>query len=261
MTHDNEGPPSPEQVDAIRAAVARMPGVKLHFATMDEFANAVLAEKPELPVIKGDMVDPWIHGVSSMPAETKLVRNTRPLLSTLGLLDTELKTWNLATPDVAPTLAEAYENTTLYGEHTFGAMCPWYGFWSTGQPGSYFYGQAFRDARAKGFYQKFEASFADKAAYAKKASTLATGGMKQRLDLLARSVDANGKRVVVFNPLPWARSGIVEVDGHRYFAKDVPAGGYVTLRNPTDAPTHWASSSTKPSARPRRSITTIVTAR
>ncbi|MBN8460037.1 MAG: hypothetical protein J0M04_19595 [Verrucomicrobia bacterium] len=234
MTHDNEGPPSPQEVDRVRNAVANMPGVKLHFATMDEFAHAVLAEKPNLPVIRGDMADPWIHGVTSMPAESKLARNTRPLLPALDLLDTELKTWGIITPDAAPTLAAAYENSMLYGEHTFGAMTPWYGFWNSGLPGRYFYGQAFKDARAKGFYKKFESSFADKAAFAKKADALACGAIKERMDLLARSVNVEGKRVVAFNPLPWKRSGVVEVDGRRYFANDVPAGGYVTLRDSSD---------------------------
>lgn len=234
MTHDNEGPPSPQEVDRVRAEAAKLPGVKLHFATMDEFAKAVLAEKPDLPVIRGDMADPWIHGLAAMPAESRSARITRPLLPALELLDSELKTWGLATPDVTRPLAGAYENSFLYGEHTFGAMCPWYGFWNSGLPGRYFYGQAFRDARAKGFYKKFEASFADKALFATKARTTVETGLKDRLDLLARSVNTPGKRVVVFNPLPWKRTGIVEVAGHSYLAKDVPAGGYLTIKEPSD---------------------------
>lgn len=234
MTHDNEGPPSPQEVDRVRAEAAKMPGVKLHFATMDEFATAVLAEKPDLPVVRGDMADPWIHGLAAMPAESAAARNVRPLLPALEMLDSEMKGWGVGTSDVATALTEAYGDSFLYGEHTFGAMCPWYGFWSTGQPGRYYYGQAFKDARARGFYQKFEASFRDKAVFAHKAGNLATGGIRERMDLLARSVGQAGKRVVVFNPLPWNRCGMVEVNGKKYFAKDVPAGGYVTLRDQTD---------------------------
>jgi hypothetical protein len=38
----------------------------------------------------------------------------------------------------------------------------------------------------------------------------------------------------LFNPLPWPRSGIVEVDGRRRFAKDVPSCGYITLSDQSD---------------------------
>ncbi|HEX7260558.1 MAG TPA: hypothetical protein VF258_01980, partial [Luteolibacter sp.] len=36
----------------------------------------------------------------------------------------------------------------------------------------------------------------------------------------------------VFNPLPWKRSGVVDVDGKPRFVQDVPAGGYLTLPSP-----------------------------
>jgi hypothetical protein len=42
-------------------------------------------------------------------------------------------------------------------------------------------------------------------------------------------VKRSGPRVVVFNPLPWARSGIVEVDGHSFFAENIPPSGYKTF--------------------------------
>ena len=235
MTHDNEGPPSAGEVARVRDTVAKMPGVKLHFATMDEFAKAVIAENPDIPVLRGDMVDAWIHGISSMPQEMGTARRVRPLEPALELLDTELKAWGLPVPELAPKLAEAYENSMLFGEHTFGAMCPWYGFWATGMPGRYFYGQAFRDARARGFYKKFEGSFDDKRAFIRKTAAIVDEGLRERMDLLAKSVKAEGERVVVFNPLPWKRSGLVEVDGHCYFAKEVPAGGYLTLQ---EAPAH-----------------------
>jgi alpha-mannosidase len=243
MTHDNEGPPSPGEVKRVRGTVAKMPGVKLHFATMDDFARAVIAENPNIPVIRGDMVDAWIHGISSMPQEIGLARRVRPLEPALEMLDTELRTWNLPTADAAPKLAEAYENSMLFGEHTFGAMCPWYGFWATGLPGRYYYGQAFRDARERGFYKKFESSFDDKRAFIRKTAGIVDDGLRERLDLLAKSVKAEGERVVVFNPLPWKRSGLVEVDGRRYFAKDVPAGGYLTLQEPGEGSAEPVSAS------------------
>ena len=49
---------------------------------------------------------------------------------------------------------------------------------------------------------------------------------------LAENVKAAGLRVVVFNPLPWTRSGTVEMNGETVFAKDVPPCGYRTLPLP-----------------------------
>jgi hypothetical protein len=246
MTHDNEGPPSQPAVAAVREAVSRnLPGVRLHFGSLDDFAQAILTEKPELPVVRGDMADPWIHGVMSMPAETRVARNIRPLEPALDLLDTELRAWGLATPSVAPDLAKAYEQSLLYGEHTWGAMCPWYGYWASGMSGRYFYGAAFKEARARGFYRKFESSFDDHRAYIRRAQTLVDGGLSNRLDLLARSVNAVGKRIVVFNPLPWERSGLVAVPGEPgrlLFAENVPPNGYRTY------PSHPSDPSDKPAA-------------
>ncbi len=235
MTHDNEGPPSPAEVARVRAEVAHMPGVKLHFGSMDDFAQAIAKEKPELPVVKGDMVDPWIHGIASMPAEAALARNLRPLEPALETLDTCLAVWGAPEPGLAPRLAEAYENSMLYGEHTFGPNTPGWGFWSDNGSNRgterYLYGEAFRKARANGFYAKFEAALNDKRAYACKAADIVAEESHKRLDHLAQAVKVAGDRVAIFNALPWPRSGRVEVPGKPGLfldAKEVPAGGYKT---------------------------------
>ena len=56
--------------------------------------------------------------------------------------------------------------------------------------------------------------------------------------MLAKSVNAEGSRIVVYNGLPWARSGTVEIPGHpgRFiFVEDVPANGYKTIAPPPAA--------------------------
>jgi alpha-mannosidase len=229
MSGDNKGLPTEPEVKAVRAAVAQMPGVKLHFGTMDDFYKAVSAEKLDLPVIKGDMVDPWIHGAASMPVEAAIARNNSPRTSALGVLDTELKAAGLASSDLAAPMYSVYENALLFGEHTYGASSQWDGFWKNGV-GGYLYGDAWEKARAAGKYKAIEASFDDKRAYIRKADAIVSRELDARLALLAKSVKADGDRVVVFNALPWARSGTVEVKpGVSLYAKDVPAGGWKTF--------------------------------
>ena len=54
-------------------------------------------------------------------------------------------------------------------------------------------------------------------------------------------MNVSGKRIVVYNGLPWPRSGMVQVDGKLLYAKDVPANGYEGY--PPDAAAYASSTS------------------
>jgi alpha-mannosidase len=249
MTGDNAGPPTAANVEKIRSQFAQaLPGVAVHFGTLDDFAKAVLAEKPELPVVRGDMPDTWIHGLLSMPIETKTARNIRPLEPAIDALDTQLRAWGLQTAPLAEPLAKAYEQSFLYGEHTWG-LNGTYG-------GNQLWGHDWKNKLPVEQQRKFLASFDDHRNYIRKTDEIIRRELAARLALLAQSVKANGRRIVVFNPLPWPRSGLVEVnfDGNaqqltdaesgrsipcdctgkscRFFTADVPAGGYRTYLMP-----------------------------
>ncbi|MCD6392560.1 MAG: hypothetical protein J7M40_03540, partial [Planctomycetes bacterium] len=65
--------------------------------------------------------------------------------------------------------------------------------------------------------------------YARQADKIWSGEVSQRLALLADSVKADSKSMVVYNALPWKRSGLVDVPGQKgkqIFVKDIPASGY-----------------------------------
>ena len=100
-----------------------------------------------------------------------------------------------------------------------------------GLPKREYYGDEWKKFHAQGAYKKFEAGFDDHRAYARRADQIVRRELGSRLDLLARSVKADGPRIVVYNGLPWKRSGMVEIPGrpgHFLFAEDVPANGYKT---------------------------------
>jgi alpha-mannosidase len=230
MTGDNHGPPSAADVERLRQQAAKtLPGVPVHFGTLDDFAKAVIAEQPELPVIRGDMPDTWIHGWLSMPLEAKAARHFRALEPALDALDTQLRTWGLTPGPLAPVLAEAYEQSGLFSEHTFGPWGPKGGPWESGITNRYLYGDAWKTARAQGAFKKYEAAFDDKRAFAHKAEEIVRRELSTRLDLLAKSVKVEGKRVVIYNALPWQRSGVLKVPGEpeKFIrAEDVPGNGY-----------------------------------
>jgi hypothetical protein len=255
MTGDNHGPPTVEEVDnLLRQAAKELPGVKIRFGRLEDFYDTLMAEKNEnIPVVRGDMPDTWIHGFEAFPVETKLAWKVRPLEGAVAMLDTELRAAGLNPPPLAEPLAQAYEKSLLYSEHTFG----YYG----SQPGGFWYGEAWKQKLAEGAYDRFLKSFEDKSDYIRTTAHIVTNALDERMQLLAQNVDAEGPRIVVFNPLPWKRSGEVEIQlpeggstgvrdlisGHiathsaadgrtlRFIAIDVPPGGYKTYKPVTDA--------------------------
>ena len=230
MTGDNHGPPSPQDVEKVRAEIAkRLPGAKMICGSLDEFARAVLQENPSLPVVRGDTPDTWIHGLLSMPEATKIARNIRPLEPALDSLDTHLKSYGLKTDPIAKELADAYEGSFLYGEHTWGMNGEFGGrrIWPLEE-----WKKKLPIDRQKRFLQSFE----DHGNYIRTTQTIIHRELKTRLALLVKSVNAEGERIVVWNALPWARSGMVEVDGKTLYAEDVPANGYKTYPAPSAAP-------------------------
>jgi hypothetical protein len=250
MTGDNHGPPTSQEIDKLLDYAAKeLPGIKIHFGTLDDFARAVLAEKPDLPTVKGDCPDTWFQGLQSNPEETKIARNVRPLESALDELHTQMKYWGIAVAPDAAKLAKAYEQSLLYGEHTWG-MNAEYG-------PRYSYGEAWKKWMAEaaaeplppngdyaslknsdahhtevGSKRKWLHSYEEKRQYIRNTNEIVSNELNTELDLLAASVNKQGKRMVVYNPLPWKRSGMIENPwdkGKYFYAKGIPATGYSTF--------------------------------
>ena len=244
---DNAGLPSRKSIDGIFAeAKKKLPGVRVRFGDPAEFADAIIVEEkahPSLPVVRGDMPDTWIHGVMSLPEATAIHRRATGDLITLGQLDTTLRAFGVATEPVAELLDRAYRDSGLYSEHTWGLA----GFRVRGPK---LYRPGWRQRYDSGEYKAFDETFQYHADYAHRARKAAQEGIKARMEALARSVAVEGPRVVVFNPLPYARDAVVEVempkDGRlgeaslpnavregnkvRFLAKGLPPGGYKTFK-------------------------------
>jgi alpha-mannosidase len=250
MTGDNHGPPTEQDIDKLLAYAGKeMPGIRVHFGTLDDFAKAVFAENPQLPTVKGDTPDTWIHGLMSNPQETKIARNIRPLEPALDALNTQLKAWGVKTPDLSAKLAKTYEQSLLYGEHTWGMNAEFGPRYSYGDDWKKWVTEAKAEhVPADGDYSKLRngsaqnpqegsktkwlKSYDAHRQYIYNASEIVTGELTNRLNLLAKSVCVSGKRFVVYNSLPWKRSGMVELpgeNGRKVFVKDIPANGYATI--------------------------------
>ncbi len=250
MTNDNEGPPAKAHLDAILKKIAKdMPGVKVHLGTLDDFARAVLKENPELPVVRGDMPDTWIHGILANPRETKVGRRIRPMIPALEGLNTQMKIWQLPVESISGQLAKAYEQSLLYAEHTWGMNAEYGPRYSYGEDWKKWMKEAeaepvpangdyshLKNSSARhtetGSKRKWLHSYDEKRQYIMNADKIVNGELAEHLDLLAQSVGMEGRRMVVYNPLPWKRSGMVEIPwkkGEYFLARDVPASGFVSF--------------------------------
>lgn len=228
VTGDNSGPPKANRVKELFAdAKEKMPHTKIRMGTMGEFADALLAENPDLPVVKGEMPDTWIHGCMSDPGGTRTARNIGPLMPVAETLGTQLRDWGVQFTDPSKELARAHEQYLLYNEHTWGRS-----------PRVGVFGEGFQKLpREK--HSDLEGSWEDKTDYIRNADAITTSLLETNLGALANAVDQAGPRVVVYNALPWSRSGIVEVPGSpgRFLrADDVPACGYRTFSIPDALP-------------------------
>ncbi|MFI5380376.1 MAG: hypothetical protein ACHRHE_13840 [Tepidisphaerales bacterium] len=204
MTYDNQGPPDTKMVEALFARAKRdLPGVRVRFGRLSDFADAIVGENSDLPVVRKDAPDTWIYGIGSMPIETQLAHVTRPRIAVLESLNTLLGMWGVPTEPAAAIVRDAYENTLLFGEHTWGPDVARYA--------GYSYGDEWKKNLAADKYRFLLEGFNQKRAYAHRAAEAIEPAIQKNIAALAEAVEVRGRRIVVFNPLPWARDGAVEV--------------------------------------------------
>jgi alpha-mannosidase len=248
VTGDNAGAPSSESVkDVLDKIQKELPGVRVRFGRPSDFADAIIQDKSaNVPVIKSDMPDTWTHGQMSMPVPTKIHRNVSMVLNNLGVLNTQFRAWKVPVNNAKKVLAEAYDQSMLYAEHTWGICGP-----AFGTPDH----ATWKKELAEGKYKAPLATYEYHANYARNAFTLAQAEMDLNINALAKAVSCKNPHVVVCNPSPWMRSGIVSaeipvgtelpcamkdirdeseikvsVDGQKvsFFVKNIPPGGYCT---------------------------------
>jgi len=232
-TGDNHGPPEPGEVQKLLDRAKReLPGVKIRMGRLSDFGDAILAEEkqsPKLPVIRKDMPDSWIHGIMSMPIEAQLARMARPQVAAMESLNTLLGCWGVKVPPVKDKLAAAYEGSLLYSEHTWGASSRFYS--------PRLYGEKWKEAEAAGKYKYAEESWKEHGAYARKAFKFAQLDSENALGL-AKTVNVQGPRITVYNPLPWART---VTSSYMYY---IDVGEYARRRGPEKDEIAWRDAAT-----------------
>lgn len=228
VSSDNQGPPKMSEFKyLLKQAETKLPGVKLRFGSMEDFADVMFEEEKmgaKIPVIKADMPDCWIHGVGTMPTKSAQANHTRTDLIAAKVLDANLKAWGVSRACIADSLDIAQERSVMFGEHTWGGA---------------------RNLQGKNAYnvenfsefiatnetaQYLTQTWNDHAAYIDSATFITNNILSHAMSQLANEVSVSGERVVIFNPLPWTRDAHVRIDDKNidFIAKNIPACGYKT---------------------------------
>jgi len=225
-THENTGSPSPREVaDLLKTAKEKMPNARIRTGRISDFYDLLMKEKPDLPVVMGDMPDTWIHGYMSMPRETKTSKNLQREAYNAEMLNTQLNHWSGTNSCIDSYIDEAVENMILYDEHTFGIAM------SHGNQHKWTYRDDFRVNKSLGYYDYIEKSWLEKASRIHRAERIIVPVMNRTLKHLAAGVAVEGKRIIVYNSLPWPRNGrvtmfagIYKKDFRIYGLKDAETG-------------------------------------
>ncbi len=203
-TGDNQGPPPAFEVRQwVEEAPQLFPGAEVTIGRLSDFADAMRELGGEIPIVRGDMPDTWIYGPMSDPDGVASVRNARRCLAVAEALHTQLRTWGATRRDIKARVWSAYEQSLLYGEHTWGGAL----WWIDRLP----YGEDFTRRRAAGDFARLEESWKEHSGYAQAAVRQAWPAFLGGLETLAGAAGVAGRRIVVHNPLPWDRGGSVGV--------------------------------------------------
>ena len=120
-TNDNTGPQSAEIVaQYVEKIRRRLPEARVVCGTLEDFRDALFAEKlDDLPVVRADLADTWIHGVASYPRESGAVRRLRGRLVRAERA-LALRRDEALRVAAEPRLRAAWDAVALYCEHTWG---------------------------------------------------------------------------------------------------------------------------------------------
>ena len=217
QTYDNLGPPNPDTVKKdIDYYAKNYPGAKVKVGQLADFYDAIKHEDlSQLPVVKKDMADCWIHGPASSPVGCATIAKARPLLFATEALATLNAAWGVKTADPQKAIAKAFENSLLWSEHTWGLDSETHLHFNYVKEGNITKAIPVTGGRRKTLtgVEDVQASWEEHNEYARQVQKIMAQPCADQMAALASQVAVDGKRVVVFNSLPWERDDLARVEG------------------------------------------------
>ncbi|CAG7653705.1 glycosyl hydrolase-related protein [Paenibacillus allorhizosphaerae] len=178
QTNDNHGPHEASIVDEMKTSIAAkgLYDTELHIGSLGDFAEDFLSRNPDLPVIRGDLADAWIHGVGTAPRGVSRVRELRGRIaaaeSALSLQMVEGTIGGERAAAVKRLLDDSYEHALLFGEHTWGMDCKTFLF-----PRKAYDKPSFLELKQSERYRRMEHSWQEQIDYVDRAERALTEAM------------------------------------------------------------------------------------
>ncbi|WP_029041911.1 glycoside hydrolase family 38 N-terminal domain-containing protein [Cucumibacter marinus] len=205
----DNGPPDLRMADFVREWNSQDRPYKLEFKTVTDFGRMLHAEHGDkIGTQRGDWTDHWTDGPASSAAETGINRNTHALLGMAESIESWLRVKGTGTWS-AKRAATAYEDATLYDEHTWGA------YTSVEAPDSLFTRSIWNKKAGYAYSAAMEAHDMVARAANTLAAPLGTKGPEGVFNLGDLEPETAFKPsgiddILVINTLPWEREVIVE---------------------------------------------------
>ncbi len=213
-TGDNHGAHGPEVIKNILEEVGeKSPDTEVRFGTLDDFYEELKKQELDLPVIKKDLADCWIHGVGTYPQKVSEIRALRNRLTAVeAAMALEGIYGNETLPDCGKYIREAYENMLLFGEHTWGMDTKL--ALNTEEFGGRVYGKKqFKEIKGQGKFNRIQESWQEKSGYVDKAADCVDRLQKAVLGEFPEGSSAAGmKYIKVYNTQSVKRDGLIEAD-------------------------------------------------
>lgn len=113
-SHDNQGPPKDinEVNDVYKKISNKYPESEIYSSSLNEFAECIWKKRKDLPIIKEEIGDSWIHGIATDPikiSEYKILLSLRNKWIAKGTMDENSDEYNLFS-----------KKLLLVAEHTWG---------------------------------------------------------------------------------------------------------------------------------------------
>ena len=167
QTSDNHGPHDASIIEEMKASIAAKGlQAELHIGSLGDFAEDFLSRQPNLPVIRGDLADSWIHGVGTAPKQVARVREMRGRLAAAesALSINAIIGETAFSREAKQSIDKSYEHTLLFGEHTWGMDCKTFLF-----PREGYDKQSFLKEKSSERYQRMEHSWQEQIDYLNRA--------------------------------------------------------------------------------------------
>lgn len=167
-TKDNSGPQSAAVIGRyVKKIRDKYPEAEIVCGTMDDFYRDLSRyDLKDVPTVTRDLADTWIHGIGAYPREISLIREEREKSKRLQaiLAKLALEGDREKENEAAGILDRYYENTCLFGEHTWGAdVKTWLG------PNRVYHKKDFLKAKQTKSYLFMEASWEEQRDRAKQS--------------------------------------------------------------------------------------------